>query len=65
MAAGVLLLWLLGSAIASAALEELNNSLLARTEGLDTLFLEIATVSCSSRNKWSTLNTLYDVELLY
>ena len=63
MAGGVLLLWLLGSATASAALEELNMSLLARTEGLNTLLLEIATVSCSSRNNCSTLKELYDVEL--
>ena len=58
MAGGVLLLWLLSSAIASTSLEELNNSLFARTRELDTLLLEIATVSRSSRNNVYTESTV-------
>jgi len=58
MAGGVLLLWLLSSAIASTSLEELNNSLFARTRELDTLVLEIATVSRSSRNNVYTESTV-------
>lgn len=51
----MLAMWMLGSSIASATIEELNHTPFARTKGLSTLYLEVGTVSpselCPSRIK--------------